>query len=202
MKLWFAMTACAAALAAHPVFNVKDYGATGLKQENARQALQQAIDACGRAGGSTVYVPPGEYTSGQLRLRSGVRLYVEAGATLFASLDGKEFYRGPGYDRRPSLLPVAAERFHRLLHSSQSASDGGHRNPPPMDLLAPFKVLAHLTSPTSPTCSPERGRLPSSPRAPWKRPSTISAKRFTASTSSPFRPPRDSLDYFIPFGSK
>jgi polygalacturonase len=95
MKLWFVMTACAAALAAQPVFNVKDYGATGRKQDNARPPLQAAIDACGRAGGGTVYVPPGEYTSGQLRLRSGVRLYVEAGATLFASLDGKEFEPAP-----------------------------------------------------------------------------------------------------------
>src|SRR5450631_337412 len=94
MKLW--MTAATAALLAssalaQPVFNVRDFGATGRKPDNARPALQQAIDACGKAGGGTVYVPPGEYTSGQLHLRSGVRLYVEAGATLFASLDGREF---------------------------------------------------------------------------------------------------------------
>ena len=94
MKLWFVMTTCAFALAAQPVFNVKDYGATGRKQDNARRPLQAAIDACGQAGGGTVYVPPGEYTSGQLHLRSGVRLYVEAGATLFASLDGREFDSG------------------------------------------------------------------------------------------------------------
>ena len=91
MKLWFVMIVCVTALTAQPVFNVKDYGATGRKQDNARPALQVAIDACGRAGGGTVYVPPGEYTSGQLHLRSGVRLYVEAGATLFASLEGRRF---------------------------------------------------------------------------------------------------------------
>ena len=78
-------------LSAQPVFNLKDYGATGTKSDNARPALQQAIDACGKAGGGTVYVGPGEYTSGQLHLRSGVRLYLEAGATLFASLDGAQF---------------------------------------------------------------------------------------------------------------
>ena len=97
MMIWIvlASTALAGCAAAQPVFNVKDYGATGRKQDNARPALQQAIDVCGKAGGGTVYVPPGAYTSGQLRLRSGVRLYLEAGATLYASLDGREFEAPP-----------------------------------------------------------------------------------------------------------
>src|SRR6202789_2667389 len=90
MKLLMVAMVAVAALA-QPVFNIKDYGATGRKTDNARPALQQAIDACGRAGGGTVYVGPGEYTSGQLHLRSGVRLYLDAGATLFASLDGSQF---------------------------------------------------------------------------------------------------------------
>src|SRR5205823_2139045 len=37
------------------------------------------------AGGGTVLLPPGEYTSGTLHLRSHVRLEIAAGATLFAS---------------------------------------------------------------------------------------------------------------------
>ena len=68
-----------------PVFNVKAYGATGNKTGNARVAIQKAIDACARAGGGTVYLPPGDYTSGTLHLRSHVRLYIASGATLFAS---------------------------------------------------------------------------------------------------------------------
>src|SRR5580658_2773357 len=92
MKLWIVTAiVLAGAAAAQPVFNIRDYGATGRKSDNARPALQQAIDACGKAGGGTVYVPPGEYTSGQLHLRSGVRLYVEAGATIFATLDGSQY---------------------------------------------------------------------------------------------------------------
>ncbi len=35
-------------LAGQPVFNVKDYGASGHKEDDARPALQQAIDACGK----------------------------------------------------------------------------------------------------------------------------------------------------------
>jgi hypothetical protein len=77
------------------IFNVKHYGATGLKADDARPAIQKAIDACGTAGGGIVYVPPGEYTSGTLYLRSHVRLHLEAGATLYASQDPKDFNADP-----------------------------------------------------------------------------------------------------------
>ncbi len=73
------------------IFNVKDYGATGLRSDDARAAIQRAIDACARAGGGMVYVPPGEYTTGTLEMRSHVRLHIEAGATLFASLEDKDY---------------------------------------------------------------------------------------------------------------
>ena len=118
MKLWFVMTTCAIALSAQPVFNVKNYGATGRRQDNARPPLQRAIDACGRAGGGTVYVPPGEYTSGQLRLRSGVRLYLEAGATLFASLDGREF------DAAPKSAFLYGEDLHDIAIEGRGTIDG------------------------------------------------------------------------------
>ena len=64
-------------------FNVRDFGATGLKADDARTAIQRAIDACA-AGGGTVYVPAGEYSTGTLHLRSRVRLLVDAGATIFS----------------------------------------------------------------------------------------------------------------------
>ena len=67
------------------VFNVKDFGASGRKEDNAQEAIQKAIDACAQAGGGMVYVPPGSYTSGTIHLRSHVRLYVESGATIFSS---------------------------------------------------------------------------------------------------------------------
>src|SRR5437016_2646188 len=54
------------------VFNVKDFGASGRKEDNAQGAIQKAIDACAQAGGGMVYVPPGSYTSGTIHLRSHV----------------------------------------------------------------------------------------------------------------------------------
>ena len=119
MKLWLVTTiALAGTAAAQPVFNVRDYGATGRKSDNARPALQQAIDACGKAGGGTVYVPPGEYTSGQLHLRSGVRLYVEAGATIFATLDGHEF------DSEKTAALIYGEDLHNIALEGRGTLDG------------------------------------------------------------------------------
>src|SRR6266571_1460489 len=73
------------------IFNVKDYGATGKKADNARTAIQKAIDACAKAGGGIVYLPPGDYTSGTIHLRSHVRLWIEAGATLFSAEEDAAF---------------------------------------------------------------------------------------------------------------
>jgi hypothetical protein len=73
------------------VFNIKDFGATGRKVDNARPAIQRAVNACDEAGGGMVYLPPGEYTSGTIHLRSHVRFFIEAGATLFASRDKQDY---------------------------------------------------------------------------------------------------------------
>jgi hypothetical protein len=71
----------------YPVFNVRDFGASGKKEDNAQAAIQKTIDTCGNAGGGIVYFPPGDYTTGTLHLRSFVRMVVEAGATVFSSKD-------------------------------------------------------------------------------------------------------------------
>ena len=81
--------------AGRSIFNVKDFGATGFKPDDARPAIQKAIDACAAVGGGEVYVPAGEYTSGTLMLRSHVRMYLEAGATLFGSTDPEDFNGKP-----------------------------------------------------------------------------------------------------------
>lgn len=117
MKILMVAMAAVAALA-QPVFNIKDYGATGRKTDNARPALQQAIDACGKAGGGTVYVPPGEYTTGQLHLRSGVRVYIEAGATVFATLDGREF------DSEKTAALFYGEDVHNIALEGRGTVDG------------------------------------------------------------------------------
>jgi hypothetical protein len=76
------------------IFDVRDFGATGNKEDNATLSVRSAIDACKAAGGGTVYVPPGEYTVGTLELRDNVNLNLEAGATLFLSQNETDFIKG------------------------------------------------------------------------------------------------------------
>ncbi len=73
------------------IYNVRDYGATGKKEQPARAAIQAAIEACAAAGGGVVYFPPGEYTSETIHLRSHVRIYIEAGATVYSSKEREKF---------------------------------------------------------------------------------------------------------------
>jgi hypothetical protein len=113
-----AITAFTLTATAQRVFNVRDYGATGHKGDDARPALQKAIDACGKVGGGQVYVPAGDYMSGQLHLRSGVRLYVEAGATIYATLDPHQ-YEDP---RKASL--IYGEDLHDIALEGGGTLDG------------------------------------------------------------------------------
>ena len=73
-----------AAPPAEKTFNVRDFGATGLKKDSAQAAIQKAVDACALAGGGTVAVPAGEYSTGTIHLRSHVRIFLESGATLYS----------------------------------------------------------------------------------------------------------------------
>jgi hypothetical protein len=87
------------------LFNVRDFGATGRKADDARPAIQGAIDACAAAGGGMVYLPPGQYTSTTLHLRSHVRIHLEAGATLYASKDRA------GFDKHGLLYAEGVENI-------------------------------------------------------------------------------------------
>ena len=79
------------AVGAMAIYNVRDFGATGNKEQPARPFIQKAVDACAAAGGGMVYFPPGQYTSGTIHFRSHVRIFVEAGATVYSSKDRQSF---------------------------------------------------------------------------------------------------------------
>lgn len=68
-------------------FSVLDYGAdpTGVKLSTT--AIQQAIDACNAAGGGTVIIPAGVYTTAGITLKSNVRLFTEQNAFITFSPD-------------------------------------------------------------------------------------------------------------------
>ena len=63
--------------------SVLDYGADPSGKSLSTKAIQAAIDEA--PAGSTVSIPPGHFRSGSIFLRSGTRLYLEAGSLLQAS---------------------------------------------------------------------------------------------------------------------
>jgi polygalacturonase len=67
------------------IYNVRDTGAVGDGRQLETVAINQSIDACAKAGGGTVYVPPGRYLTGTIVLQSHVTLELDAGATILGS---------------------------------------------------------------------------------------------------------------------
>ncbi|NQU22686.1 MAG: right-handed parallel beta-helix repeat-containing protein, partial [Candidatus Nealsonbacteria bacterium] len=74
----------ASSLAAVGTYNVRHFGAIGDGTANDAPAINKAIDACNKAGGGTVFVPSGFYTTGSVHLKSNVTLALDKGAVLKA----------------------------------------------------------------------------------------------------------------------
>ncbi len=70
----------------HADFDIRDFGARmEIAPAANRAAINRAIEAAAGAGGGRVVVPPGEWRTGTVELRSGVELHLEKGAVLTGS---------------------------------------------------------------------------------------------------------------------
>ncbi len=111
------------------LLSVRSYGAKGNGKTKDTRAIQGAIDAAGKSGG-TVYFPAGEYVSGTLHLRTRVALRLAARATLIASSDDADFdpYEELGYDsfadRETSDMTFSLLQGRGLQHVSISGPGG------------------------------------------------------------------------------
>lgn len=72
-------------------YSVKEFGTTGDGFTDETESLQRAIDACARAGGGTVAIPPGTYKSRSLFLKSNVNLHLDPGAVIKGSEKLKDY---------------------------------------------------------------------------------------------------------------
>ena len=93
-------------------WNILDYGACYSDQLQTEK-IQKAIDDCFLAGGGRVVIPCGIYVTGDLRIRSGVELYLESGAILQGSRNPEDYY----HYRNDPLEPVIAEEAGSLSAS-------------------------------------------------------------------------------------
>src|SRR6266436_1962551 len=84
-------------------YNIRAFGAVGDAKSLDSPSINLAIEACAKAGGGTVYLPPGTYLCGSIHLKSPNHLYFDEGATILGGPQDKKAYGpeepfdGPGY---------------------------------------------------------------------------------------------------------
>jgi polygalacturonase len=112
--------------------DVRDFGAKGDGSNKDTAAIQAAVDKVSSSGGGTVVLPPGNYISGTIHLRSNLTLEIEQGATLIFSPDDRDFdqYENLPYHVAGPREAIDAQSsfrnhlpFERRQHSIPAAYD-------------------------------------------------------------------------------
>ncbi|MBW8331804.1 MAG: right-handed parallel beta-helix repeat-containing protein [Prolixibacteraceae bacterium] len=98
---------------------ITSYGAIADGQTNNATFIQKAIDEASAAGGGQVIVPPGNFKTGPVFLKSGVDLHLQLGATLLGPTNRADYGYDPG---RPAL--VSAKNQSNISISGQGIIDG------------------------------------------------------------------------------
>ena len=76
--------------ATHPVFNVRDFGATGDGTNKDTVAFQKALDACAGSGGEVI-VPLGNYLIGSVQMGAHTTLRFQAGSVIIGCGDMEDY---------------------------------------------------------------------------------------------------------------
>jgi polygalacturonase len=119
--VWLAcMTSAVSGGEAGKVFDVVDYGAKPDGRSLCTAAIQKAVDAASEAGGGTVRFPKGAFLSGAVRMKSGVTIRIDEGATLLGSRNREDYY-GPAFD--DDGRPVEGKTIFRHLIHGQGLHD-------------------------------------------------------------------------------
>jgi polygalacturonase len=103
------------------VFDVKESGAKGDGKTLDTDAIQKALDECGKAGGGTVRFTAGTYLSKPIVLRSSTTVQLDVGATLLATDDPADFAGSTSN----SFIPfVSGKKLHDVTITGQGIIDG------------------------------------------------------------------------------
>lgn len=110
------------------IVNVKTFGAVGDGLSNDTQAVQAAIDECGRSGGTVIF-PSGIYRTGTLVVKSGVHMHLESGSVLQGSRNIEDyrddidcFIEGTG--KKMGLCLIYAGEEENIAITGEGVIDG------------------------------------------------------------------------------
>jgi polygalacturonase len=131
-------------LGAETLYDVRDYGAKADGKTFCTAAIQKAIDECSKAGGGTVYLPPGVFLSGTIFFKTGVTLKLAAGCTLLGSADLKDYpVTVPALrsytDNYPDKSLIYGENVERIAITGEGTIDGQGAS-----FEGPYKVRPYM----------------------------------------------------------
>jgi len=136
MLLSFASLVVATASAADApgkIFDVREFGATGDGKTLDTEAIQKALDECGKAGGGTVRFPAGTYLSKPIMLRTQTTVQLDEGAILKATGEQAAFLKS-GTDwlaakSGADFIPFIGGRYlTNVTITGKGTIDGGGEN--------------------------------------------------------------------------
>jgi len=117
-----------------PVFpeksvSILEHGAVADGQTLNTKAFEAAIEACAKAGGGIVVVPPGTWLTGPIKLESNVNLHLERGALIQFSSHIEDFPLIAGFDGKSkhyqTTPPIFGYRLRNVAITGEGVIDGG-----------------------------------------------------------------------------
>ncbi|MGC4102174.1 glycoside hydrolase family 28 protein [Ferruginibacter sp.] len=110
---------------AQKVYNIKNFGAKGDGKTDDAVAIQKAIDACSKTGG-TVFIPaPFTFITGPFNLKSNIEFFVEGGAKILANPDEKVYIKSAFRDNPgEGTIWIGAENISNLTISGTGEING------------------------------------------------------------------------------
>jgi polygalacturonase len=114
LPLAFLLSARSADVPGVQFYNVRSFGAAGDGKTLDSPAINKAIEASAEAGGGTVYLPAGIYLSGSIRMKSNIRLLIDAGATILGAPQNMNAYD----PEEPFTGPAFQDGGHTFFHNS------------------------------------------------------------------------------------
>ena len=121
----------------------------GPQSRDAQAAIQKAVDACAAAGGGTVYVPPGEYSTGTIQLRSRVRVLRRGRRDHFLDQGQSRLSEGRPFLRRgPDRITLEGRGTVDGQAGYECRLKGDHQD----DFIYPNQV--EMEKPASPSSDP------------------------------------------------